>query len=564
MTVSDFRTAPPGTVFEADLALVGGGPMALAIAREFAGTKCRILVLESGGATFERQLQELNAVENIGEPRERPGVAAEGRGYSGELEWLNSVAPFELRNRLIGGSTHTWVGKCAAFDEIDFRKRSWIPNSGWPIARHELDGALDRAGAILDLGPNLYDARLYGKLASPPRGPALDGALLRPFFWQFSHQGGGEPMRLGKAAEALTAANIEILTHATVTQIQLDDSCRRVGKLEIRSFEGHRAYVRAATVVLCAGGVENARLLLASNRQIMQGVGNRRGNVGRYLSDHPRAAIARFTGSAIGPVAKRFGFYGAVGEDRTRFYLHGVALSPEAQERHGMVNCAAYPVQQLSTDDPFAALRRMLRGPRENLLGDVLSVCRSAGPVAQGAWHRLVRKRGLPRKATELRFDVMCEQVPDPDSRITLSPRKSDRFGTPLPRIDWRIGETERESVKHLARFMAREFTRIGLPAPQLASWITDDDNSMAAFRDMAHPSGTTRMGDDPATSVIDANCKIHDVDGLYVAGTSIFPTGGHANPTLMAMAMAIRLADHLKTQMAVPASTPRRDAVAA
>ena len=104
--------------------------------------------------------------------------------------------------------------------------------------------------------------------------------------------------------------------------------------------------------------------------------------------------------------------------------------------------------------------------------------------------------------------------------------------------------------MARLAELMADEFPRLGLPRPQLADWIAENDPAAAAFSDMAHPAGTTRMGTDPATSVVDENARIHGTDGLYVAGSSVFPTPGHANPTLMIVALSIRLADHLKARL--------------
>ncbi|WP_271023676.1 GMC family oxidoreductase [Rhizobium sp. RCAM05973] len=166
--------------------------------------------------------------------------------------------------------------------------------------------------------------------------------------------------------------------------------------------------------------------------------------------------------------------------------------------------------------------------------------------ITSGLYNRLIRKRGLSHRSTELRFDAMAEQRLDPESRVTLS-KQRDRLGQPLARVDWKIGSCEIESIKRFAQIMVDEFDRVGLPRPQLADWIEADDSGAAAFMDMAHPSCTTRMGTDPLTSVVDPNAMVHGIDGLFVAGSSVFPTPGHANPTLMVLTLAIRLADHLK-----------------
>lgn len=550
MPIRDLRSTPSHAEFRADVAIIGGGPVGLTIARELAGSRFRVLVIESGGGDFEAERQTLNAVENIGEPLARDGVESPGRGYNGSLSWLNDIPPFELRNRVLGGSTHTWIGKCASFDDIDFERRSWLPVSGWPMSRESLAPALDRAAHLLNLGPNFYDEQLFSRLHSPPDDLGLDRDLLHPFFWQFSHERNrqGEPMRFAHVAAELVAPNIEILTHATVAQIHLEESGRRVASLDLRSPEGGRASVRAETVILCGGGIENARLLLASRSVMPAGIGNDRDVVGRYLADHPRSTLLRFDRADIDAVARHFNFYGLSDQGRTQFYLHGLRLSPTAQRQEGLVNCAAYPVQVHALGDPWASLKRLMRGDRTRLVRDLAAVARSPGFLAKGTYRRMIQKRGMMHRSDELRFDVMVEQRLDPESRVTLSD-KLDRHGVPLPRVDWKIGSTEVQSVKRLAQAMVSEFGRNALPQPHLVDWIAWDEDAKAAFTDMAHPSCTTRMGDDPATSVVDANAMVHGVEGLFVAGSSIFPTPGHANPTLMTLGLAMRLADHLKTR---------------
>ena len=562
MPIRDLRSAPTGTEFRPDVAIVGGGPVGLTIARELANSRCRVLVIESGSADFEAAQQTLNAVENVGEPIAREGVESPGRGYNGSLSWLNDIAPFELRNRGLGGSTHTWIGKCASFDEIDFERRSWLPVSGWPMTRESLAPALDRAARLLNLGPNLYDERLFGRLRSPPDELGFDRDLLRPFFWQFSHERDqrGEPMRFAHVAAELVAPNIDILTHATVTQIRLDTSGRRVASLDLRSVDGGCATVWPETVVMCAGGIENARLLLASRSLAAGGVGNARDVVGRYLADHPRSTLLRFDRPDIDAVARHFNFYGLVDNGRSQFYLHGLRLSPTVQRQEGLVNCAAYPVQIHSPGDPWAALKRLMRGDRTRMPRDLTVVARSPGFLAKGAFRRMVQKRGMMHRSDELRFDVMVEQKLDAESRVTLSDQV-DRYGVPMPRVAWKIGSMEVQSVKRMARALVCEFGRNALPQPHLVDWIAWDEDDKAAFTDMAHPSCTTRMGSDPATSVVDPDAMVHGVDGLFVAGSSVFSTPGHANPTLMMLGLAMRLADHLKMRLerrSVPAVTPR------
>ncbi|MFK0164981.1 GMC oxidoreductase [Rhizobium sp. NPDC090279] len=555
----DLRSMPEGIEIHADIAIIGGGPAGIAIARELADTRIRVLVIESGGRDYEAEIQALNCVESIGEPFVSANAVPEGRGYTGKLAWLNDIPAFELRNRMLGGSSHTWIGKCAAFDDVDFLERPWLPLSGWPIDRDQLLPALDRAGKMLNLGPNLYDESLFALLHSRPDDLGLDKQLLKPFFWQFSHMRHprAEPTRFARLAGDIAATNVSFLTHATVTGINVDSQGRRVTSLDLRSPIGRSATAHADTVVLCGGGVENARLLLASSALLPAGIGNKHDVVGRYLCDHPRTSLCRFAGRDIDAIARHFNFYGLSHEGHTHFYLRGLSLSLDIQAREGLTNCAAYPVQIHAQDDPWAALKRLTKGAGQTVKGDLVTVARSAGMITSGLYDRLVRKRGLPHRSTELRFDVMVEQQLNPESRITLTEQR-DRFDQPLPRINWKIGQREIDSVKRLAGLIANEFVRVGLPTPQLPDWIAAEEGTLPVFMDMAHPSCTTRMGTDPRTSVVDIDAMVHGIDGLFIAGSSVFPTPGHANPTLMLLALSIRLADHLKQRHAAAQSRTR------
>jgi nucleoside-diphosphate-sugar epimerase len=158
----------------------------------------------------------------------------------------------------------------------------------------------------------------------------------------------------------------------------------------------------------------------------------------------------------------------------------------------------------------------------------------------------MIERNGVPRKFDRLDLDAMCEQLPDPDSRITLSDRQ-DRFGTPLARVDWRVHEEEARTLRRMGELVAKQLPRMGLPAPTLAEWVRDGAGLPRDYLDVAHPTGTTRMSVEPATGVVDENCQVHGVRGLYVAGSSVFPTAGHCNPTQTIVAMAVRLADHLR-----------------
>lgn len=225
-------------------------------------------------------------------------------------------------------------------------------------------------------------------------------------------------------------------------------------------------------------------------------------------------------------------------------------LSPEIQREEKLLNCAAFLDQAPSTDKSWSALKRLV-GPdaeRHRISGvrDFSVVIGNLPRLLSNVYRRIARRQGPILRTDELSLYCLVEQTPDPSSRVTLA-EKTDALGMPFLRIDWRIGELERRSVMRLNELIVLELRRVGLLKHFRNNHLLQGINWRSEFIDRAHPSGTTRMSDSPKQGVVDRNCKMHEVEGLYIAGSSVFPTAGHANPTLLIVALAIRLADWLK-----------------
>lgn len=577
----DLARLGDGHELEADLLIVGGGPAGLAIAREFFNHRAQVLVLESGRLEEDADIDALNSVESVGEPRTDAQIARRSEFHGASAaRWSHASQPYGVRCRVLGGSSHAWAGKSAAFDCVDFERRPWVPHSGWPITRAELEPHLDRAASLLNLGPNVYDDRLWSLRGGVPPEPRLDPEILQTFFWQFarSRLDPMDLMRFGPEFVRESAPNVRVLLNATVTAVRTDPSGNRFDGLDVACLRGPRARVRGKAAVLAASAIENPRLLLASNGLRKGGIGNEHDVVGRFLLDHPSARIAHFDARLAPRIVDRFGFYGVPHRGRTHMYMHGLALPRCVQENEGLLNSALYMMEERAPDDPFEAIKRLMRGRSDAPASDVMAVMKSPVLVAKGIGMRAIQgnkmpewlktslinaairispnfvarehlDRGLPHKLLGVTVEGISEQRPDPDSRITLSGTK-DPFDVPLAKVDWKIDRQARRSLARLGQLMSAEFARAGLPMPTLERWVADESLDDAAVIDMAHAMGTTRMSDDPSQGVVDSNCRVHGVAGLYIAGSSVFPTGGHANPTLMILALAIRLADHLKSSM--------------
>ena len=260
--------------------------------------------------------------------------------------------------------------------------------------------------------------------------------------------------------------------------------------------------------------------------------------------DHPRGTVARFPLERAKAVLSQFAIFKprAAGAN---LYQHGVRLSPTIQRSEQLLNCATWIDGRLAPDDPWDSLIRFLRG-EANVRPDLRVMLANSGRLVYGLKEHFISHRVLPRKLDEVTLEAMCEQLPNPDSRITLSDRR-DRLGMRIPRIDWRVSEEEARAMRRITELMVEQLSRMGLEPPVLEEWVRDGAMFPQTIRDAAHPTGTTRMADDPAHGVVDAQCQVHSVYGLFIGGSSVFPTAGQSNPTQMIVALALRLADTLK-----------------
>lgn len=516
------RLEDDASVFEADVCIVGSGPAGLAVARGLAGLHLRILVVESGGLEESEATDRLSEIESVGFARE--------------------MAPRRVRNRVFGGTSESWTGRCAPFDPIDFERRDWVARSGWPISRAEVMPWLERAAPQLGISTQFDPV---------PDRLAGDEAL-RECVWQFSRGRDGYAFTqsgrefLAERASDAGLADIRVLLHATVREVLVTASGRAVEGVEVVALSGRQARIRTPLVVLAGGGIENARMLLLSRRVMGCGIGNGRDQVGRHLMDHPRGVIAAFDRTAFDAVRARYGLFRLPQPGGMQTYVRGLTLSPETQAREGLLNCAAWITEERAEDDPWEAAKRLRGGRSAHPLADTLAIARAPRLVAAGLAARAFGQGGVPHKLRGLVLDCIVEQVPDPDSRILLGERR-DPLGLPVAVIDWRIDLQARRSAARLARYAAAAFARLGVAPPRLSDWIAEDALSRAQLRDVAHPMGTTRMSATAQDGVVDTNGQVHGVHGLFIAGSSVFPTSGHANPTLMIVGLATRLAFHLR-----------------
>jgi choline dehydrogenase-like flavoprotein len=473
------------------------------------------------------------------------------------------------RQRSFGGTTNMWTGWCKPLDPVDMAPRPWLGLDGWPFGRELLQPYYEQAQPLVDAGPYRYDTSLWADIHAPLH--PFDPRALGLTFWQKS-----PPTRFGLryGDELKRAPDITVLLDANLVEITTDLEGGRVERSTLRSLRGREAFVRAQAYVLACGGIENARLLLACGRGRPQGLGNGSDLVGRFFMEHPHWDLASIV--TDNPYALLDSYFRRTVEDRP--HRIGWCLPPDAQERLGTLNCVAelsVVTDRESASNAASGLWHQLReGEVPSDLGPrVAAVLSDLGGVAQSLWRKAVQGTFVNKPVDAIGLMVTLDPRPNPDSRVTLSPTERDVLGMPRPCLDWRLSAEDERSMEALARQVALELTRLGLGRvrlhPALGDRLDDGHGSEGWARaghlrgyDVAleapemslswHHMGTTRMATSPREGVVDANCRVHGMTNFFVAGSSVFPTSGHANPTLTIVALALRLADHLQADVLV------------
>ncbi len=503
--------------------VVGAGAAGLALALDLERRGMPVLVLESGGSSTPAPGGADHDPLNVGEVTGQPYLGLTG-----------------ARARGLGGSTALWHGQCMRLHPEDLAARPWVPGSGWPLAIEELERWYPAAERWFGLSGRGYGAERWAE--HPRLGPVPWTAerLLDDFteYAPATHAGARHRRHL-RRSRLVTVAE-----HATVARVLL--AGRRAVGVEVRPAPGRSVEVLGERVVLCAGAVENARVLMLSDPDSV-GLGDGRASTGRFLQDHPVVRTAQ-----VLPLHARWlqDRYSPLRSGRQRVYPK-VRLAPAAQAAHALVDAAAVITHEQVDDQPaMAAARRLLTGVRRRRVpqGAGTDAVRAAGalaPIARDLWRRTARGLSTGRAAASVWVDVWLEQVPDASSRVALA-ASTDPLGLPRAHVHWSLGETEVRTSRLMTTWVAEDLRRAGVGAVRELAPMRDDDAWRASVSDAWHPAGTTRASADPAHGVVDADGAVHGVAGLFVAGASTFPSAGYANPTLTIVALALRLGAHL------------------
>lgn len=531
------------------ICIIGAGPAGIALALQFIESGSEVVLVAGGALEHNDEAQKL---------------------YAGEVADAALHSPLtEYRHRQFGGSSATWGGRCMPFDPIDFETRDWIEGAHWPIRFEDIAPFYPAAQALAEAGDFIYDAReaVPGGMRAMIAGfspRAFDSDALERFSCP-THFGRryGEKLR--------RAARIRVLLNAHAVDIRRAKANGPIERVILRTLQGAEFSVEAEHFVLATGGIETARLLLAARSHDPRGIGNTQDQVGRNYLCHIAGTMGELR--ITDPKANVWHGYERAWDGS--YCRRRLALRPQIQRERRIGNIVMrlhHPrlpdpahgrgiLSAIYLAKPFISYEysKRLHGGEAFSAGlamrHVWNILRepfgTAAFLANWARRRTLAARKFPSLIVAPRnnvfsLDIHSEQVPNPESRVTLAEAR-DAFGMPQARVDWRYRPLDIETVR----------VALGLLRDDLAQWgggqLDYDEAEIpdAMLRDGAyggHHIGTARMADRPEQGVVDADARVFGTPNLYVAGSAIFPTSSQANPTLTAIAFALRLAAHLKS----------------
>jgi choline dehydrogenase-like flavoprotein len=549
--LTDPRMVPADGVVETDVCIVGAGPAGITLACELAGLPLRVCLLEGGGFELEHDAQEL----------------------AGSTAVSHHHAPDAMdhgRRRQFGGTSNMWVhetdpatgrrhARTLVPEPIDFEARDSLDVPGWPLELDDLLPFYERAQWHWNRGTTVaYDDPTAW--ATPAAQPIVDDELVT----RVCQYGPRDMFTLRYRDDLIDADNVDLRLRCNVVELE-PASGGGVGRIRVAGPDGRRFWVKARAFVLAGGCVENVQMLLADGHRL-GAAGAESGLLGRFMSDHQEYRLGVLRPDDPG-VFERIGFYDI--RQKGRILFSGIlTLAEEVKRKHDLLNMKAILIPQPAGYNSPAeisakALAALARRERPgDLLGHLTTLARSPRDVA--AVLRM-RTRDDDRLYREFRggwsapwidrsqfgvieIEAATEQAPAAGNRLVLDDAR-DRLGRRRVRLHWGWTGKDKANLGQGSQRIVQALERAGLG--RFEPWVGLDGPTRPIYPAIHHPMGGARMHDDPNQGVVDAACRVHGVDNLFVTGSAVFPNAiGYANPTLTVLALVIRLADRLKSDL--------------
>jgi choline dehydrogenase-like flavoprotein len=530
----DTRHIAEGSVVNTTVCIIGAGVAGITMALEMEKFGIDVCLLESGGFDPDDATRDLYRGEDIG----LPYSFSDG-----------------CRGRFFGGSSNCWGGWCRPLDSWDFEKRDWIKHSGWPFGLNELFPYYQRTHSLLKLGPQTFEPAFWEAAIGRRdvrRIPFLSGKV-RDTISQFS-----PPARFGKLyRNALEhSKSTRVYLYANVINIDTDPYAKTVAQVQVATLSGRKMSVSAKIFVLATGGIENARLLLASNKVQAAGLGNGNDLVGRFFMDHPRLQSGKIHFTKKWARNKlydiKYHYMNSAVAAHGTHIASQLALTPDVLQDENLLNArvwfsSIFPGEgSKGAQALFRCKQALLKKEQAGwkLSDDLLTMFAHPVDTVGYGFTRLFQPRTLIQG---VKFQIIVEPEPNPESRVTLSASRKDQLGVNRVQVNWLLTTQVQRTIDRTLAIIADEMRIGGVADVELDPPIEGGAWPATLEKEGTwHHMGTTRMHESPLHGVVDPNCRVHGMSNLYIAGSSVFPTAGANFPTITIAALTFRLAEHI------------------
>ena len=489
-----------------DVCIIGAGIAGITLAM-YLKKSINILLIEGGGIDYSQESQDIYKGKNIGH------------------EYFNLDEP---RARWLGGSSNVWGGWSASLGTSDFEKRDFIKYSGWPINKTDLDPYEKEARSIVDLPDKRQLINYQGWtdiLENSDKN--LNGF---EFKWSFPPTNFRDKYK----SQLENQSNITCLVNANLTDMTLTDNLSSIKSIEVKNYKNNVFNTKSKIYILATGGIENPRLLLNFNKQCKDGIGNDYGLVGRFFSEHPHFVIGDFI--MDDHIVKIFSSNEE--EKNHEFRMNFLVPSEKFQKHDHVLNFG------LRVETNLYPYKSKIRPFKEKLKRAICST-----DLSESVYDALLGKQINCKSDGIIR--IAAEQAPNPDSTVTLGP-EFDKLGLKRTVLNWQLLPIDKHTFTKASISFAKMFAEQNLGRVKIDDWIRTENTGFPGFPQElggAHHMGTTRMGSSSSEGVVDKNQKVFGIDNLYIAGSSVFTTTGHVNPTFPIIQMTLRLAEHINSK---------------
>lgn len=468
-----------------DVCIIGAGVAGITLARKLARKKHRVIVLEAGGMEFTDASQEV---------------------YDGDIVGDYYKALKAVRIRYFGGSSNHWGGWCRQLDDFDFGPKAGFPLARWPISKAAIDPYRGEADEILQLAPQ------------PADESAGDTGINKIYFSFSPRVSFNEKYRDEVVANPL----ITLVLEANVLDLEADD--RRIVAARARNYQGTWRDIRADYFVLACGGIENLRLLLWMNENNNGRIIKNSKSLGRYWMDHPHYDLGQVIVTHAPTRVVQDSWWAP-------YYYAFFSIQDHLKHEKNLLNCGL-------------RIKYSFRISEGDIKKPFIDLACNAPKLGKYLLYLLNKEQACVAKLV-----AAWEQEPREINRIALSPSRRDKFGVPRSVLHLHKTEADLRTARESALVLGKYLIKRGLGRMRLYDWVWGrgeypTDSEICG----PHHLGGTRMGDNTDISVVDSDLKVHGQANFFIAGSSVFPSGGHANPTLSIVQFALRLSDHLDT----------------